>query len=202
MVKYQASVGSVDEEENKVLFAPYTTKNPSQTRKLGEKLAKEILTKKPKKTAFIIGLEGELGSGKTTFLQGFARGLGIKQKILSPTFVIMKRISIPLFKHPSKAKGGKERMFFDYPSEAKGREERMFIDSKFKHFYHVDCYRVQKPKEILTLGFKEIISNPKNIVAIEWAERIKKILPVDALFLKFEFVDKLKRKIVIKSKND
>jgi len=161
--------------------------------------------KKPKKTAFVVGLEGELGSGKTTFLQGFAKGLGIKEKILSPTFVIMRRISIPLFKHPSKAKGGVEEDFFFSTfafTTRKLGEERMFIDSKFKHFYHIDCYRIQKSREILALGFKEIISNPKNIVALEWAERIKKILPPRTLFLKFEFVDKLKRKIVIKSKND
>ncbi|PIR72030.1 MAG: hypothetical protein COU41_01170, partial [Candidatus Nealsonbacteria bacterium CG10_big_fil_rev_8_21_14_0_10_36_228] len=52
--------------------APYLTVNPSQTRKLGEILAKEILKTKPRKDAFLLGLEGDLGGGKTTFLQGFA----------------------------------------------------------------------------------------------------------------------------------
>ena len=65
----------------------------------------------------------------------------------------------------------------------------------FHNFYHIDCYRIRKPKEILDLGFKEIISNPENIVAIEWADRIKKILPKNALVLKFKFIDKLKREI-------
>jgi len=62
----------------------YLTKTPSQTKKIGELLAKKILKTKPKKMALVVGLEGDLGGGKTTFLQGFAKGLGIRQKILSP----------------------------------------------------------------------------------------------------------------------
>ena len=144
----------------------YLTASPSQTKKLGETLAREILKTKPKKIAQILGLEGGLGGGKTTFLQGFARGLGIKEKILSPTFVILKKFEI-----------GKV---------------------KSQYFYHVDCYRIKKPREILDLGFKEIIFNPKNIVAVEWAERIRKIMPKDIIWISFEFANKNQRKIVIK----
>ena len=134
-----------------------------QTKKIGEKMAKEILKKPLEKTAFVIGLLGDLGGGKTTFIQGFAKGLGIKQRITSPTFVIMRRYQT-------------------------GRSDRFF--------YHFDCYRIQKPKEILDLGFQEIISNPQNIVAIEWAERIEKIMPKNTLFLKFDFINAKKRKII------
>lgn len=45
--------------------------------------------------AKIICLWGELGSGKTTFTQGFARGLGITSRLLSPTFIIVRRYQIP-----------------------------------------------------------------------------------------------------------
>ncbi len=89
----------------------YLTTTPRQTKKLGEILAKEVLTPhhffkkgdsykkrmksgRGQKRALIIGLEGDLGGGKTTFLQGFAKGLGIKEKILSPTFVIVKKFRI------------------------------------------------------------------------------------------------------------
>ena len=65
----------------------------------------------------------------------------------------------------------------------------------FKCFYHIDCYRISKPKEILDLGFKEIISNPQNIVAIEWADRIKKILPKKISILKFDFINRNQREI-------
>src|SRR5579884_944541 len=39
----------------------------------------------------IIALSGDLGAGKTTFIQGFAQGLGIADKIISPTFVLMRQ---------------------------------------------------------------------------------------------------------------
>ncbi len=135
------------------------TSSSIQTKKLGERFAKEILEKKPKKTAFVVGLEGELGGGKTTFLQGFAKGLGVKEKVLSPTFVIMK---------------------------------------KFNNFYHIDCYRIEKSKELLDLGFKEIVSNPKNIIAVEWADRIRKIMPRDSIWIKFDFIDRNTRRMIYK----
>ena len=72
----------------------YTTTSYKQTQKFGENFAKEILKLQPQKQAIVLALHGNLGGGKTTFLQGFAKGLGIKEKILSPTFVIMKRFDI------------------------------------------------------------------------------------------------------------
>lgn len=148
----------------------YITNDPSQTKKMGEILAKEILKTKQQESAFVLGLEGDLGGGKTTFLQGFARGLGIKEKILSPTFIIMRKFQIP--------------------------------KSRFKNLYHIDCYRIKKTKEILELGFKKVISQPQNIITIEWADRIRKILPKYILILKFKFIKKNKREIIIQYKND
>jgi tRNA threonylcarbamoyladenosine biosynthesis protein TsaE len=43
----------------------------------------------------ILALYGELGAGKTTFVQGFAEGLGIKEKVISPTFVLIRQHTIP-----------------------------------------------------------------------------------------------------------
>ena len=143
----------------------YTTKNVIETQKMGEKLAAKILETKPQNMAFIIGLQGELGSGKTIFLQGFAKGLGIKEKVLSPTFVIMKKFRI---KHPA---------------------------SNIQYLIHIDCYRLKGPKDLLDLGFKKIISDPKNIVVIEWADKIKKILPKNSFILQFYFVSQKRRRI-------
>ena len=141
----------------------YISSSSSQTKKIGAILAKEILRKRKGNAPFVIGLQGELGGGKTTFLQGFAKGLGIKEKILSPTFVILKKFKIK--------------------------------DSRLKNFYHIDCYRIQKPKELLDLGFKKIISEPNNIVVVEWADKIKKIMPKGTLWIDFSFQDKKIRKI-------
>lgn len=51
--------------------------------------------KKGRECATAICLYGELGSGKTTFVQGFAKGLGITKRLLSPTFIIVRRYNIP-----------------------------------------------------------------------------------------------------------
>lgn len=176
----------------------YLAKKPAETKKLGENLAKKILEKGPGPKAFVIGLEGELGAGKTTFLQGFAKGLGVKEKILSPTFVIFKKFPIP--PEESRQVGIYGASNFQFP--IKNRNSQCPISGKnkiFKFFYHFDCYRIKSPKEILELGFKEIISEPENIVVVEWADIIKKILPFNTFLLNFEFIDEKKRKITIRS---
>ena len=143
----------------------YITKSFEETQKLGEKLAKKILENGLQKKAVVLGLIGNLGGGKTTFMQGFAKGLGVNEKILSPTYVIQKRFE---------------------------------IKGIFENFYHIDCYRINKPEEILELDWKEIISNPKNIVAVEWPEKIKKFLPKDTIFIDFKFIDENQREIILK----
>jgi len=167
------------------------TKNSRETQKLAATLARRLVLKRAtrvaclgrravgKPKAVILALRGDLGAGKTTFIQGFARGLGIREKILSPTFVILKIFKITKRKTKS--------------------EKRKIKIQNLKYLYHIDCYRVDNPKEILELGFKEIIANPENIVVIEWAERIRKILPKNAIWMKFEWIDKDKRRITIKN---
>ena len=173
------------------------TKSSAQTQKLGEKIAKQIIRENSfsnsRKFAIVLALQGDLGAGKTTFLQGFARGLGISDKILSPTFVILKRFAISDKKVKSRLTpiGG-------FPVGIKSKFKSTNQKLKFTNFYHFDCYRINKPEEILELGWKEIISNPKNIVAIEWPEKIKKALPKNSIKLKFKFIDKNKREISFK----
>ena len=50
------------------------------------------------------------------------------------------------------------------------------------------------------MGFKKIISNPENIVAVEWADRIREILPKNSLKINFKFVSKNTRKIIFQSR--
>lgn len=141
----------------------FFTINSRQTKIFGEGLAQEILKTRPGKKALVIGLIGELGSGKTTFLQGFAGGLKIKERVLSPTFIIMRRFSVS--------------------------------GPVFKNFFHIDCYRIKKTKELFEIGFNEIIGEAGNIIAIEWADRILKALPKDAIILKFDHIDANERRI-------
>ena len=119
----------------------------------------------------ILALTGDLGSGKTTFLQGFASGLGIKQRVISPTFIIMRK----------------------YDSRIKIQE------SRFKNFYHIDLYRLERnvEQDVKNLGLEEIWNNSRNIVAIEWAEKIKDSVPKSATWIKFESLGGDKRKISV-----
>ena len=142
------------------------TTSSSQTKKLGSVLAKQIMETPSQESAFVIALVGDLGGGKTTFLQGLAKGLGLKEKILSPTFVIMKRYQIDSGKN-------------------------------YKNFYHIDCYRVESSEEIMSLGFSEMIKDNKGIIAVEWADKVKDILPKSSLFLYFKFMGKDLREIKI-----
>jgi len=63
------------------------TKTLDETQALAKKFVEKMLKNKHKK-ATVIALYGELGSGKTSFVQGAARALGISQTVMSPTFVI------------------------------------------------------------------------------------------------------------------
>jgi len=147
------------------------SKNYLQTEKVGEILAEELLKEKISRNSVVIGLIGNLGGGKTILTKGLAKGLGVKSRITSPTFVLFKKMEI---------------------ADANG-----YI-LKLRNFYHFDVYRIKSAKEILTLGFKKIISSAENIVIIEWANKIQGLMPKNTIWIKFEFVDKNKRKISIR----
>jgi len=150
------------------MLKKYTTSSYKQTQKLGEKFAIQLRSgqaKEVRKSAVVLGLEGNRGGGKTTFLQGFAKGLGVKGKILSPTFVVMKRFA---------------------------------LQGAGKNFYHIDCYRLKDEKDALKLDLKNIMADPKNIVAIEWPEKIKKVLSKSTIFVEFKFIDNKTREIKFK----
>lgn len=119
-----------------------------KTAQIAKFLTRKILeNKKEKRGATVLCLAGDLGAGKTTFTQAAARFLRIKNKIISPTFVIFKKYKI--------------------------RTE------KFDFFYHVDAYRLENGKELLKLGWKEIIKNNRNLIFIEWPENVRSAIPKD-----------------------
>lgn len=140
-------------------------KSANETKKVAALLAKKIKEKTQPKQALIVALEGSLGSGKTTFTQGLAKGLGIKENVLSPTFVIQKDFLLSL--------------------------------KNFRNFYHIDAYRLRNPQELLELGFGDLIKNQGNLIVIEWADKIKKILPKHIMKIKFFNLGKNQRKISI-----
>ncbi|PIT92734.1 MAG: tRNA (adenosine(37)-N6)-threonylcarbamoyltransferase complex ATPase subunit type 1 TsaE [Candidatus Harrisonbacteria bacterium CG10_big_fil_rev_8_21_14_0_10_42_17] len=56
--------------------------------------ARTFLTRKTLLQPLIITLQGDLGSGKTTFAQGFLRELGVREHITSPTFLLIKEYAL------------------------------------------------------------------------------------------------------------
>jgi len=73
----------------------YVSQSAQDTQAIAAKLTQRVLAAMPLATATIIALRGDLGAGKTTFTQGFARELGIVQMPKSPTFMLAKQYAIP-----------------------------------------------------------------------------------------------------------
>ena len=66
-------------------------------------------------------------------------------------------------------------------------------------FYHLDLYRIKSVKDIKAIDLKELIKEGKNIVVIEWAEKIIKLLPEDAIKIKFTIKSRDVREITIET---
>jgi len=120
--------------------------------------------------AIVVSLSGDLGAGKTTLVQEIARSLGIKENVISPTFVIMKRYGIPDPLCP------------------------------YDDLIHIDAHRLESSKQLLNLGWEELISNPKNLIIIEWPELVPEcILEKGVLKVVLSHIDEQTRGISIES---
>ena len=115
--------------------------NEKQTIKIAKDLSKRL------QGGEIILLYGDLGAGKTVFVKGLAKALGVKEIVKSPTFNILKCYSILSKSYKLKAKSS---------------------------LCHIDAYRLESLDDLLDIGFEEYINN-KNIIVIEWAERVNGI---------------------------
>lgn len=76
----------------------FVSNSRKDTENYAETLAEKIINQKQK--AIIIGLDGELGTGKTVFVKAFAKKIGAKGKITSPTFTIVKKYKTKTKKYP------------------------------------------------------------------------------------------------------
>lgn len=144
----------------------YISANSKETHQLAQNFIKTTLKKGRKiNKALVFVLEGELGAGKTEFLKGVAKALKIKEKINSPTFVIMKRFKLKR--------------------------------NDFNYLWHLDLYRLKNIKELISLGFKDLLEDKKNLIFIEWGMKVKKILPKDFKLIKIKILEDNKRFIEI-----
>lgn len=135
--------------------------NKTEIEKISQKLLNKILKIK-NKGARVIAISGDLGAGKTTLTQELGKTLGIKTKIVSPTFVIMKTYKI---------------------------KSNSVYYSHFKKLVHIDAYRLDSASDLIKLGWKELENDRDNLIIIEWPEKVQKCLGANACYVKLEHID-------------
>lgn len=133
----------------------FISRSPEQTRRVGMRLGGML------QTGDVIGLVGDLGSGKTTLVQGVASGWGSLDPVCSPTFVLVN-----VYRHPE---GGK--------------------------LFHLDAYRLSGPAEAEDLDVTTMLE--AGPLVVEWAERIREVLPIDHLQVRMAYVDESCRDLIL-----
>ena len=129
------------------------SKSPSETQKAGKYYAKKCIEK-----GDIIGLNGELGSGKTVFVKGIAEYFSVKDTINSPTYLIV--------------------------NEYKGIHPVSKINL---NIYHFDFYRINDSSELDIIGFKEYLKNENSISLIEWSRLAEEYLNITLKKVYFDY---------------
>ncbi len=124
----------------------FISRSPEQTRRIGIRLGGLL------KCGDLICLQGELGAGKTTLVQGIAQGWGALDPVSSPTFVLVNV----------------------YRGAGDGQ------------FFHMDAYRIESAHEAEELDLATLLS--EGLLLIEWADRVKDILPGGHLWVELEYV--------------
>lgn len=129
-----------------------------QTRDLGAALARRL------QAGDLILLSGSLGSGKTTFIQGLAAGLGIDQHVSSPTFALVSEYSGVLEEGPV----------------------------RFYHIdlYRL----APESEDLYSFGLDELLDDTGAICAIEWPQRATTMLPDNWLLIELEPIAETKRR--------
>ncbi len=131
----------------------FTTASAAATRALAKQFAELV----PPDT--VLALHGDLGVGKTTFVQGLAHGFGIQDLVTSPTFNIYT-VHSP---RPGSAPGGRTLV-------------------------HVDAYRLEHPRQLEALLIEDFLITPW-CMAVEWPENVAAWLPPSAWHLELGIVD-------------
>ena len=118
----------------------------------------------------LILLDGQLGTGKTTFTQGLAQGLDITENINSPTFTLLK----------------------EYRGQSQSSNASNSFTPKKPALYHFDLYRLDNPDEIVDLGFEDYFFGD-GVSVIEWAEKAGSFWPEEHLNVRLKIMSETKR---------
>jgi len=66
---------------------------------------------------------------------------------------------------------------------------------EIKTFVHIDAYRLSSEKDLIALGAEEYFNDPSAVILVEWADKVRKILPNKTKYVKIEILEDNKRKI-------
>ncbi len=149
------------------------THTPEETRKFASEFAKSLPSNA------VIGLIGDLGAGKTVFIQGMAEGLGIDPEcyVTSPTFALIheyrKDGAAPVLRSSSATEGG----------------------SGAPTLTHFDLYRLNSFDELIDIGFEDYTQGD-GICALEWANRFEELKLTHRV--EIEIVSEEERQIIIR----
>jgi tRNA threonylcarbamoyladenosine biosynthesis protein TsaE len=136
----------------------------AQTQRLGMRLG-ELM-----RGGELLLLEGQLGTGKTTFTQGLAQGMGIDDIVSSPTFTLLK----------------------EYEGAPAGWGASSQQHRRGPALFHFDLYRLDNPEEIVDLGFEEYFFGD-GVSVVEWAERAGLYWPTEHLRIRLKMLSETKR---------
>jgi tRNA threonylcarbamoyladenosine biosynthesis protein TsaE len=116
----------------------------------------------------VVGLVGNLGVGKTTFVQQVALELGVSSEVKSPTFILVR----------------------EYGADPKMARRNI------RQVIHADAYRLDDEDELWAIGFDELADDPESVVFVEWADRVPSLRDYSSYReLKFSFIDENTRVI-------
>ncbi len=140
------------------MISNFISKSEKETEKIAAKMAKKL------RGGEVIALIGNLGTGKTVFIRGLARGLSIKKSITSPSFVLLKQYKIPKPK-----------------SQIRNKFKNQNSKFEIQYLIHIDAYRLKDEKDLIEIGILDWLGKKNTVTVIEWADKAKKILPKDAI---------------------
>ncbi len=135
----------------------FISHSPEQTRRLGWRLGQHA------RAGDLFLLSGTFGAGKTALTQGLAAGLGVTERVTSPSFALVNE-------HEGRAGAGTPL-----------------------RLYHIDLYRLETAAEVATVGLEDMLDDPVGICAIEWPDRLGESAPRDHLLIILEPVSDTKR---------
>lgn len=136
------------------------SRSPTQTRRIGMRLGEML------QPGDVIGLEGNLGAGKTTMVQGIASGWGSYDSVSSPTYVLVN----------------------------------VYRRLDRNQLFHLDAFRLENSEEAIDLDIDAMLD--QGPLLVEWADRIKKALPENYLWINMRLINDEQRDFIVNARGD